>query len=74
MYTRRPASFAPLDTARARAIPNAPRGGYPPPDLDADCPWRVWQPTCRKNAAVSIGTWVLLGLLAFLVSRVLMTR
>jgi hypothetical protein len=73
MYDHQPAPIAVLDTY-PRAFPNAPRGAYAPLALDADCPWRIRQSTRRTSAAVKIGTWVLLGLLAFLVTRVLMSR
>lgn len=74
MPGHRSESFHVLDPGQARAVPNAPRGGYPPLDLDGDCPWRLSPCTRRISAAVTIGTWVLLGLLAFLVARVLMSR
>ncbi|HKV98775.1 MAG TPA: hypothetical protein VJN96_03065 [Vicinamibacterales bacterium] len=74
MPDHRQEAFPILDRGQQRAFPTAPRGGYLPLDLDDDCPWRMSQSTRRKSATVKIGTWVLLGLLAFLVARVLMSR
>lgn len=74
MPSHRSESFDVLDLGQPRGFPNAPRGAYPPLELDADCPWRRSQATRRTSATVKIGTWVLLGLLAFLVARVLMSR
>lgn len=59
---------------RPRALPMGPLGGYPPVDLDADCPWRMAQCARRTSAAVNIGIWVLLVMSALLVSRLLMWR
>lgn len=74
MPGHRSESFHVFDPGRPRAFPNAPKGGYPPRDLDGDCPWRMSQSTRRKSSVLRIGTWVLLVLLAFLVARVLMSR
>ena len=75
MPGHRSESFQVLDPGQPRAFPNAPRGGYPPRELDGDCPWRMSQCTRSKSSAmVKIGTGVLLVLLAFLVARVLMSR
>lgn len=60
------------NAVRPRALPMPPLGGYPPVDLDADCPWRMSQSTRRTSVAVTIGIWVLLAMFALLVSRVLM--